>query len=94
MRRSKRGPYSYVAQRDLLTSDVLETCGEIGERYTFQELAAIRLAMEKIRRMIISMKQKNWDGSTADLSMATPSAKNRPRQAHYIRLIINCGNNK
>ena len=67
-----------VAQCDLLTSDVTVTCGDKGEGSTSHELAALKLAMEEIITIIISMQQEK-SGGAADLPMATPTARNRSR---------------
>ena len=47
-----------VVQCDLPTSDVTVTCGDKGDGSTSNELAALKLAMEEIRTIIISMKQE------------------------------------
>ena len=68
-----------VAQCDLPTSDVTVTCSDKGEGSISHELAALKLAMDEIRTIIISMQQEKFGGA-ADLPMATPTATNRSRQ--------------
>ena len=61
-----------VAECDLPTSNVTVTCGDKGEDSTSHELAALKLAMEEIRTIIISMQQEK-SGGAADLPMPTPT---------------------
>ena len=68
-----------VAQCNLSTSDVTVTCGDKGESSISHELAALKLAMEEIRPIIISMQQEK-PGGASDLPRATPTATNRSRQ--------------
>ena len=68
-----------VGQCDLPTSDVTVTCGDKGEGSTSHELAALKLAMDELRTIILSMQQEK-SGGAADLLMATPTATNRSRQ--------------
>ena len=68
-----------VAQCDLPTSDEIVTCGDTREGSTSQELAALKLVMEEIRTIIISMQQEK-SGGAADLPMPTPRGTNRSRQ--------------
>ena len=79
-----------VAQCDLLTSDVKMACGDKGEGSTSHKLAALKLAMEEIRTIIISMQQEKSGGSV-DLPMATPTATNRSRQDRPKSLIFSLG---
>ena len=68
-----------VAQCDLPTSDVTVKCSDKGEDSTSHELSALKLAMEEIRTIIISMQQEK-SGGAADLPMKSPTATNRSRQ--------------
>ena len=69
-----------VAQCDLPTSDVTVTSGVKGKGSTSHKLAALKLALEEIRTIIISMQQEK-SGGAADLPMTTLTATNRSRQA-------------
>ena len=55
------------------------TCGDKGEFSASHELAALKLAMDEIRTIIISMQQEK-SGGAADLPMATATTTNRSRQ--------------
>ena len=55
------------------------TCGDKGEGSSSHELAALKLAMEEIRTIIISTQKEKSVGS-AGLPIRTPAGTNRSRQ--------------
>ena len=66
-----------VAQCDPPTRDVAVTCGDkwVVSGSTSHELAALKLAIEEIRTIIISMQQEKSACGGADLPMVTPRHK-------------------